>query len=32
LLDNFAPLSTLRAGKDDAMKPKIHPEYKEITV
>ena len=32
MLDNFAPLSTLRAGKDDTMKPKIHPEYKEITV
>ena len=28
----ISPHSTLRAGKDDAMKPKIHPEYKEITV
>ena len=28
----ISPHSTPRASKDDAMKPKIHPEYKEITV
>ena len=31
MLDNPAPLNAPRS-KDDAMKAKIHPEYKEITV